>query len=114
MAEDKVYRLLAMQQLLLSGNTPVSYTHLKWAMDTGYLPVRTSAYESETYQEFMAGDATATASYAQTDAFFSSPAFDGSYDIQNAVNAKLEELILNKADSTTAMQELVDAVNGAL
>ena len=34
--------------------------------------------------------------------------------IQNAVNAKLEELILNKADSTTAMQELVDAVNGAL
>jgi len=38
----------------------------------------------------------------------------GSYDIQNAVNAKLEELILNKADSTTAMQELVDAVNGAL
>ena len=87
---------------------------VKWAMDTGYLPVRTSAYESETYQEFMAGDATATASYAQTDAFFSSPAFDGSYDIQNAVNAKLEELILNKADSTTAMQELVDAVNGAL
>lgn len=83
-------------------------------MDTGYLPVRTSAYESETYQEFMAGDATATASYAQTDAFFSSPAFDGSYDIQNAVNAKLEELILNKVDSTTAMQELVDAVNGAL
>jgi len=50
---------------------------VKWAMDTGYLPVRTSAYESETYQEFMAGDATATASYAQTDAFFSSPAFDG-------------------------------------
>nr|WP_317399555.1 ABC transporter substrate-binding protein [uncultured Gemmiger sp.] len=86
----------------------------KWAMDTGYLPVRTSAYESETYQNFMQNDATATASYAQADAFFSSPAFDGSYDIQNAVNSKLEELILNKADSTTAMKELVDAVNGAL
>lgn len=87
---------------------------VKWAMDTGYLPVRTSAYESETYQNFMKEDATATASYAQADAFFSSPAFDGSYDIQNAVNSKLEELILNKADGATAMQELVDAVNGAL
>lgn len=87
---------------------------VKWAMDTGYLPVRTSAYESETYQNFMKNDATATASYAQADAFFSSPAFNGSYDIQNAVNSKLEELILNKADGTTAMQELVSAVNGAL
>ncbi len=87
---------------------------VKWAMDTGYLPVRTSAYESETYQNFMQSDATATASYAQADAFFSSPAFDGSYDIQNAVNSKLEELILNKADGATAMKELVDAVNGAL
>lgn len=87
---------------------------VKWAMDTGYLPVRTSAYESETYQNFMKTDATATASYAQADAFFSSPAFNGSYDIQNAVNSKLEELILNKADGVTAMQELVSAVNGAL
>lgn len=87
---------------------------VKWAMDTGYLPVRTSAYESETYQNFMKTDATATASYAQADAFFSSPAFNGSYDIQNAVNSKLEELILNKADGATAMQELVSAVNGAL
>ena len=62
----------------------------------------------------MKTDATATASYAQADAFFSSPAFNGSYDIQNAVNSKLEELILNKADGATAMQELVSAVNGAL
>ncbi len=84
---------------------------VKWAMETGYLPVRTSAYESDTYQEFMKNDATATAAYAQADSFFSSPAFDGSYDIQSAVNAKLEELILNDADPETALSELVEAVN---
>lgn len=84
---------------------------VKWAMETGYLPVRTSAYESDTYQEFMKNDPTATAAYAQADSFFSSPAFDGSYDIQSAVNAKLEELILSGADPETALSELVAAVN---
>lgn len=87
---------------------------VKWAIDTGYLPIRQSAYDSETFQTFMAGDATATAAYAQADAFFASPAFDGSYDIQSAVNAELEELILNKADGETALDDLVKAVNNAL
>lgn len=86
----------------------------KWAMDTGYLPVRQSALDSDTYQEFMATDPTATACYAQSDAFFSSPTFDGSYDIQSAVNTTLEEVILAKDDAQTALDSLVDAINNAL
>ncbi len=87
---------------------------LKWAMETGYLPVRTSAYESDTYQDFMKKDPTASAAYSQSAHFFSSPTFDGSYDIQNAVNSKLEELILNKTDSKTGLKELVEAVNSKI
>ena len=86
----------------------------KWAMETGYLPVRQSALDSDTYQEFMATDPTATACYAQSDAFFSSPTFEGSYDIQSAVNTTLEEVILAKNDAQTALDSLVSAINNAL
>lgn len=83
----------------------------EWAMATGYLPIRTSAYESDTYQTFMATDATAPAAYSQAGFFISQPSFEGSYDVMQAVNAKLEELILMEADPETALAELVSAVN---
>lgn len=83
----------------------------QWAMETGYLPIRTTAYESDTYQNFMATDPTATAAYSESSYFFSSPTFDGSYDIQSAVNTKLEEIILNGTDAQTALEELVDIIN---
>lgn len=85
---------------------------LKWSMETGYLPVRQSVYESDTYQEFMEGDATATAAYSQVDAFFASPNnFSGSYDVRRDVNTKLEELFTEKADGETALSELVETIN---
>ena len=83
----------------------------KWAIKTGYLPVRTSAYKSDEYQKFMADDATATASYAQADSFFVSPTYDASTDIRSAVAAKYEELVLNKSDANTWKKELVDTIN---
>lgn len=86
----------------------------EWAMTTGYLPVRTSAYESDTYQTFMASDATAPAAYSQAGYFISQPAFEGSYDVMQAVNAALEEQILNEADPQTALDALVAAVNDVL
>ena len=86
----------------------------EWAMATGYLPIRTSAYESDEYQTFMQDDPTSTAAYAQSDSFFYSPAFDGSYDVMSAMNTKMEELILNNTDAETALTELVDTVNNTL
>ena len=84
---------------------------LQWAMETGYLPIRTSAYESETYQSFMKTDATSTAAYSQSEYFFSTPTFDGSYDVMSTVNSKMEEFILNGTEAETALEELVDAIN---
>jgi multiple sugar transport system substrate-binding protein len=86
----------------------------EWAMATGYLPVRTSAYESETYQQFMATDPTSVAAYSQAAYFISQPAFEGSYDVMTAVNNTLEEQILNEADAQTTLDALVKAVNDIL
>lgn len=84
---------------------------LTWAMSTGYLPIRTSAYESDEYQEFMAGDITATAAYAQAENFFHSATFDGSNEIRNEVNTALETIINAGDDGETAMSELVSTIN---
>ena len=86
----------------------------EWAMVTGYLPVRTSAYESSEYQTFMESDPTSVAAYSQADYFISQPAFEGSYDVMQVVNTTLEEQIYAKADAQTALDALVAAVNDAL
>ena len=86
----------------------------EWAMVTGYLPVRTSAYESSEYQTFMESDPTSVAAYSQADSFISQPAFEGSYDVMQVVNTTLEEQIYAQADAQTALDALVAAVNEAL
>jgi multiple sugar transport system substrate-binding protein len=83
-----------------------------WATGTGYLPVRTSAYESADYQNFMASDVTATAAYEQSDAFFTSLAsYDASNDVRTAVAAKMEELILDETAPQDALDDLVEEIN---
>lgn len=86
----------------------------EWAMETGYLPVRTSAYESDTYQKFMETDPTSIAAYSQSAYFISQPSFEGSYDVMNIIDATLEEQIYAKADAQTALDALVSAVNNIL
>lgn len=94
----------------------------KWAMATGYLPVRTSAFESEEYQAFMEENPAAAAAYAQADAMFFSPTFDGSNDVRTAVNTAVEEIAIyntdsdtsNDVDAETALSMLVEASEGAM
>lgn len=94
----------------------------KWAMETGYLPVRTSAFESEEYQAFMAENPAAAAAYEQADDFFASPTFDGSNDVRSAMNTKIEEIVINNTDKSTdndvdaetALSQLVEAANEAI
>lgn len=88
---------------------------LKWAMDTGYLPIRTSAYESDEYQAFMADDVTAQAAYEQAPAgFVSKNSFRGSNEIRSVVTTALNESIAGKVDAQTAMDALVAAVDDVL
>jgi multiple sugar transport system substrate-binding protein len=83
----------------------------KFAISTGYLPVRKSAYESADYKALMETDATAAACYEQSANFFFSPTYDQSNDVRNAVSEEYENLIFNKADAQTWLDTLVNAVN---
>ncbi len=88
---------------------------LKWAMDTGYLPIRTSAYESDEWKNFMAQDITAQAAYEQSPyGFVSKASFTGSNEIRSVVSTTLNELITDKADAQTALDTLVAAINDVL
>lgn len=97
-------------------------TTTAWSMATGYLPVRTSAFESEEYQAFMAENPAAAAAYGQKDALFYSPTFDGSNDVRTAMNTAVEEIAIyntdnatdNDLDAAAALQKLVDAANNAI
>jgi len=83
----------------------------KWAIATGYLPVRDSAYESADYQAFIASDITAAAAYSEKDYLFVTPTFDATTAVRSEVNSTLEELILNKTDAETAFTTLLETVN---
>lgn len=95
---------------------------VKWAMATGYLPVRTSAFESAEYQAFMEENPAAAAAYEQSAVMFVSPTFDGSNDVRTAVNTTIEEIAIYNTDSDTsndvdaeaALSMLVEASEGAM
>ena len=89
-----------------------------WAINTGYLPVRTSGYQSTLYQEFLNNPTAnqlpislaANAAYAQSGYFFYDPAFIGSSRARNQVGAALARIILGDGDIDAALQ---DAYNEA-
>jgi multiple sugar transport system substrate-binding protein len=83
----------------------------EWAMKTGYLPVRVSAFESDEYQAFMAEDFTAQAAYAQVDSFFPAALFKASNSVRNAVNTGFEEIVLEELSPEEALEEFVEIIN---
>lgn len=89
-----------------------------WAIATGYLPVRTSAFESEEYQAFMEENPAAAAAYAQSDVFFYAPTFDASNDLRTGMNTATEEVMLelkdSEMDAETVLGKLVDAATNAV
>ena len=83
----------------------------KWAISTGYLPVRTSAYETADYKTYMEEQPCAAACYEQSKDFFLSPTFDASNDVRSAVKSTFEQLVFDKADAQTWLDTMVSQVN---
>ncbi len=81
-----------------------------WAMNTGYLPVRTSARESDDYVAFVAGGTNPTketgTSY-DAEWYIFDPVFKASYDYRKAAQTAVEEAI---AGLKTVDQAISDAV----
>lgn len=82
----------------------------EWAMETGYLPVRISAYESETFQAYLADSEAMQAAYSQVNAFYYEPTFDGSYSARSAITTAIETALLEGTDVETAVTNIAEAV----
>jgi multiple sugar transport system substrate-binding protein len=82
-----------------------------WAMNTGYLPVRTSARDSEEYKAFVESGVNPTkvtgTSY-EADWYIFDPIFPDSYSYRVAAGTAVEEAI---AGTKTVDQAVTDAAN---
>lgn len=84
-----------------------------WSIKTNYLPVRTSAYESAIYQEFLNNPTVsqlnnslvANAIYQQVDYMFFEPAFMYASLVRTKVGTALERIILGDGDIEEALEE---------
>ena len=115
-AQEQLASWLFLKHLINVENT------IDWAMNTGYLPVRTSAYLHPTYQAFLAGDgvtdrtalaisAAATAAYEQSNYFFYDPAFVGSSRARAQVGLALERILLGDGNIEAALQYAFNEAN---
>jgi ABC-type glycerol-3-phosphate transport system substrate-binding protein len=90
-----------------------------WAMQTGYLPVRTSAYESTTYQTFLTNPTAnqlyismaANAAYLQRNNMYYDPAFIGSSRARTQVGLALERIMLGDGNIAAALQDAFTEAN---
>jgi multiple sugar transport system substrate-binding protein len=112
-AQEQLASWLFLKHLINVENT------IDWAMNTGYLPVRTSAYTSATYQNFLNNPTAnqryismaANAAYLQSTYMFYDPAFIGSSRARTQVGLALEQIMLGDGDITAALQAAYDEAN---
>jgi multiple sugar transport system substrate-binding protein len=112
-AQEQLASWLFLKHLINIENT------IDWAMNTGYLPVRTSAYTSATYQNFLNNPTAnqryismaANAAYLQSTYMFYDPAFIGSSRARTQVGLALEQIMLGDGDIAAALQAAYDEAN---
>ncbi len=112
-AQEQLASWLFLKHLINIENTT------DWAMQTGYLPVRTSAYTSATYQNFLNNPTAnqryismaANAAYLQSTYMFYDPAFIGSSRARTQVGLALERIMLGDGDIAAALQDAFDEAN---
>ena len=104
--------------LLLKHLTSTEAT-AQWAIDTGYLPVRYSAYESDLFQTFLNNpdpdyiyeSMTANAAYSQVDSFRYDAAFANrvtSSDVRDEAGLALESIFAKTRSVAEAIQNMID------
>ena len=87
-----------------------------WAINTGYLPVRTSAYHSALYQNFLTSPTTtqvylsmaANAAFKQSGYMFYEPSFIGSSRARVQVGLALERIMFGDGNIVAALQQAYD------
>jgi ABC-type glycerol-3-phosphate transport system substrate-binding protein len=104
-AHEQLASWLYLKHIINTANTT------EWAMMTGYLPVRTSAYLSTTYQTYLNNpeenqiytSMAANAAYLQRSYMFYDPAFIGSSRARTQVGLALVQIMLGNGDIEAAL-----------
>lgn len=109
-AEQKLVAWLFMKHLMSTDVT------VDFAIETGYLPVRLSGYETAKYQAFLdrslagmtnvqkANALSAKAAYAQREFFFYDPAFVGSSKARTEVGIAFQRIVTGDGNIAQALQ----------
>jgi multiple sugar transport system substrate-binding protein len=89
---------------------------MDWAMNTGYLPVRYSAFDHPTYQSFLDSPTdpialTAQVAFAQANYFFYDPAFVGSSRARAQVGLALQRIMFGDGNIQAALDEAFNEAN---
>jgi multiple sugar transport system substrate-binding protein len=89
---------------------------MDWAINTGYLPVRTSAYLQPTISSILNNPnnpiaITALAAYQQSAYFFYDPAFVGSSRARTQVGLALERIMLGDGNIAAALEDAYNEAN---
>lgn len=89
----------------------------EFAIVTGYMPVRQSAYDLPEYLDFLEGPTTAakvhqaTAKYAQEGyEYFVDAAWAGSSNVRTECQTAISQILVDKANIETALQEAVNRI----
>jgi len=109
-AEQKLVAWLFMKHLMSTDVT------VDFAIETGYLPVRLSGYETARYQAFLdhslpgmssvqkSNALSAKAAYAQSEFFFYDPAFVGSSKARTEVGIAFQRIVTGDGNIAQALQ----------
>jgi ABC-type glycerol-3-phosphate transport system substrate-binding protein len=111
-AQEQLVSWLFLKWLIKTENT------VDWAIKTGYLPVRTSGYLDETYQNFLNNPTAnqlpismaANAAYLQSGYMFYDPAFIGSSRARQEVGIALTRIMTGDGNITQALQDAYNEV----
>lgn len=90
----------------------------KFAINTGYMPVRKSAYELDDYKDFLANKKILNARIHKACAqyatggwnYFVDPAWAGSSKVRKTCEVAIAQILVDKKDIDTALQDAIDGI----
>lgn len=85
-----------------------------WAMQSGYLPIRYSALESEEWKAYIAENPEYGVGEQQFDAGFYDPRIKGAYALKNAVAKELDRVLLGEISVEEGLTNAEDAAKREL
>ena len=89
-------------------------TTVKWAEKTGYVPVRSSAVNSERFQNYMEDNPVYKAGVSQLEAGYQDPRVLDAYSIHSNMAKELDEIVAGRKNPQEAMDDAVEKTKSDL